>query len=40
MNYEFGCGDFEDDRSYDISPSAFKMQNKEHSRHNKHTKGQ
>ncbi|XP_063103077.1 TOG array regulator of axonemal microtubules protein 1 isoform X2 [Cavia porcellus] len=39
MNYEFGCGDFEDDRSYDISPSAFKMQNKEHSRHNKHTKG-
>ncbi|XP_060243546.1 TOG array regulator of axonemal microtubules protein 1 isoform X1 [Meriones unguiculatus] len=38
MNYGFGCGDFEDDRSHDISPSALKMQNKEHPR-NKHTKG-
>ncbi|XP_055451397.1 TOG array regulator of axonemal microtubules protein 1 isoform X3 [Psammomys obesus] len=38
MNYGFGCGDFEDDRSHDISPSALKMQNKEHPRH-KHTKG-
>ncbi|XP_077617411.1 TOG array regulator of axonemal microtubules protein 1 isoform X1 [Crocuta crocuta] len=37
MNYGFGCGDFEDDRSHDISPSAFKIQNKEHPRH-KHTK--
>ncbi|XP_062061196.1 TOG array regulator of axonemal microtubules protein 1 isoform X5 [Lepus europaeus] len=39
MNYGFGCGDFEDDRSHDISPSALKIQNKEHSRHSKHTKG-
>ncbi|XP_019665032.2 TOG array regulator of axonemal microtubules protein 1 isoform X3 [Ailuropoda melanoleuca] len=38
MNYGFGCGDFEDDRSHDISPSVFKIQNKEHPRH-KHTKG-
>ncbi|XP_005073555.1 TOG array regulator of axonemal microtubules protein 1 isoform X2 [Mesocricetus auratus] len=38
MNYGFGCGDFEDNRSHDISPSALKMQNKEHPRH-KHTKG-
>ncbi|XP_052041742.1 TOG array regulator of axonemal microtubules protein 1 isoform X3 [Apodemus sylvaticus] len=38
MNYGFGCGDFEDDRSHDISPSALKIQNKEHPRH-KHTKG-
>lgn len=39
MNYGFGCGDFEDDRSHDILPSALKIQNKEHSRHSKHTKG-
>ncbi|XP_029396398.1 TOG array regulator of axonemal microtubules protein 1 [Mus pahari] len=38
MNYGFGCGDFEDDRSHDISPSALKIQNKEHPRQ-KHTKG-
>ncbi|XP_010630924.1 TOG array regulator of axonemal microtubules protein 1 isoform X2 [Fukomys damarensis] len=38
MNYRFECGDFEDDRSHDISPSSFKTQNKEHPRH-KHTKG-
>ncbi|XP_049994767.1 TOG array regulator of axonemal microtubules protein 1 isoform X3 [Alexandromys fortis] len=38
MNYGFGCGDFEDDRSHDISPSALKIQNKEPPRH-KHTKG-
>ncbi|XP_036061640.1 TOG array regulator of axonemal microtubules protein 1 isoform X1 [Onychomys torridus] len=38
MNYGFGCGDFEDDRSHDISPSALKIQNKEHPRF-KHTKG-
>ncbi|XP_052594560.1 TOG array regulator of axonemal microtubules protein 1 isoform X2 [Peromyscus californicus insignis] len=38
MNYGFGCGDFEDDRSHDISPSALKIQNKEHPRY-KHTKG-
>ncbi|XP_053080394.1 TOG array regulator of axonemal microtubules protein 1 isoform X3 [Acinonyx jubatus] len=35
MNYGFGCGDFEDDRSHDISPSVFKIQNKEHPRHTK-----
>uniref|UniRef100_A0A9L0RT69 TOG array regulator of axonemal microtubules 1 n=1 Tax=Equus caballus TaxID=9796 RepID=A0A9L0RT69_HORSE len=39
MNYGFGCGDFEDDRSHDISPSVLKIQNKEHPRHSKHTKG-
>ncbi|XP_004835672.1 TOG array regulator of axonemal microtubules protein 1 isoform X1 [Heterocephalus glaber] len=39
MNYGFGCGDSEDDRSHDIPPSAFKTQNKEHPRHYKHTKG-
>ncbi|XP_066244226.1 TOG array regulator of axonemal microtubules protein 1 isoform X4 [Saccopteryx leptura] len=39
MNYGFGCGDFEDDRSHDISSSVLKIQNKEHPRHNKHTKG-
>ncbi|XP_054546114.1 TOG array regulator of axonemal microtubules protein 1 isoform X3 [Talpa occidentalis] len=38
MNYGFGCGDFDDDRSHDISPSVLKIQNKEHPRH-KHTKG-
>uniref|UniRef100_A0A8I3MGC3 TOG array regulator of axonemal microtubules protein 1 n=2 Tax=Canis lupus familiaris TaxID=9615 RepID=A0A8I3MGC3_CANLF len=38
MNYGFGCGDFEDDRSHDISPSVFKIQNKEHPRYYKHTK--
>lgn len=38
MNYGFGCGDFEDDRSHDISPSALKIQNKEPPRH-KHAKG-
>ncbi|XP_066133931.1 TOG array regulator of axonemal microtubules protein 1 isoform X4 [Saccopteryx bilineata] len=38
MNYGFGCGDFEDDRSHDISSSVLKIQNKEHPRH-KHTKG-
>lgn len=38
MNYRFGCGDFEEDRSHDISPSTLKIQNKEQSRH-KHTKG-
>lgn len=38
MNYGFGCGDFEDDRSHDISPSVFKIQNKEPPRHYKHTK--
>ncbi|XP_036109132.1 TOG array regulator of axonemal microtubules protein 1 isoform X4 [Molossus molossus] len=38
MNYGFGCGDFEDDRSHDISSSVLKIQNKEQSRH-KHTKG-
>ncbi|XP_029808051.1 TOG array regulator of axonemal microtubules protein 1 [Suricata suricatta] len=37
MNYGFGSGDFEDDMSHDISPSVFKIPNKEHSRH-KHTK--
>lgn len=37
MNYGFGCGDFEEDRSYDISPSTLKIQNKEQPRH-KHTK--
>lgn len=37
MNYGFGCGDFEEDRSHDISPSALKIQNKEQPRH-KHTK--
>ncbi|KAJ8778356.1 hypothetical protein J1605_013543 [Eschrichtius robustus] len=39
VNYGFGCGDFEDDRSHDISPSVLKIQNKEHPRHYKHTKG-
>uniref|UniRef100_A0A8B9WVG6 TOG array regulator of axonemal microtubules protein 1 n=1 Tax=Bos mutus grunniens TaxID=30521 RepID=A0A8B9WVG6_BOSMU len=39
MNYGFGCGDFEEDRSHDISPSALKIQNKEQPRHYKHTKG-
>ncbi|XP_045865137.1 TOG array regulator of axonemal microtubules protein 1 isoform X3 [Meles meles] len=39
INYGFGCGDFEDDRSHDISPSVFKIQNKEPPRHYKHTKG-
>uniref|UniRef100_H0WLX8 TOG array regulator of axonemal microtubules protein 1 n=1 Tax=Otolemur garnettii TaxID=30611 RepID=H0WLX8_OTOGA len=39
MNYRFGCGDFEDGRSHDISSSAVKIQNKEHPRHYKHTKG-
>ncbi|XP_027632449.1 TOG array regulator of axonemal microtubules protein 1 isoform X4 [Tupaia chinensis] len=39
MNYRFGCGDSEDDRSHDISPRALKIQNKEHPRHYKHTKG-
>ncbi|XP_012580097.1 PREDICTED: protein FAM179B isoform X2 [Condylura cristata] len=39
MNYGFGCGDFEDDRSHDISPSVLKIQNKEHPRHYKHGKG-
>ncbi|XP_057344470.1 TOG array regulator of axonemal microtubules protein 1 isoform X2 [Manis pentadactyla] len=39
MNYGFGCGDFEDDRSHDISPSVLKIQNKERPRHCKHTKG-
>ncbi|XP_019480339.1 PREDICTED: crescerin-1 isoform X2 [Hipposideros armiger] len=39
MNYGFGCGDFEDDRSHDISPSVLKSQNKEQPRHHKHTKG-
>ncbi|XP_053451323.1 TOG array regulator of axonemal microtubules protein 1 isoform X6 [Nycticebus coucang] len=39
MNYRFGCGDFEDGRSHDISSSAVKIQNKEHLRHYKHTKG-
>ncbi|XP_055274278.1 TOG array regulator of axonemal microtubules protein 1 isoform X2 [Moschus berezovskii] len=38
MNYGFGCGDFEEDRSHDISPSALKIQNKEQPRHYKHTK--
>ena len=38
MNSGFGCGDFEDNRSYDISSSVLKIQNKEHPRH-KHTKG-
>ncbi|KAF4018044.1 hypothetical protein G4228_009365 [Cervus hanglu yarkandensis] len=37
MNYGFGCGDFEEDRSHDISPSTLKIQNKEQPRH-KHTK--
>ncbi|KAB0369066.1 hypothetical protein FD755_019071 [Muntiacus reevesi] len=37
MNYGFGCGDFEEDRSHDILPSALKIQNKEKPRH-KHTK--
>ncbi|XP_023597750.1 TOG array regulator of axonemal microtubules protein 1 isoform X1 [Trichechus manatus latirostris] len=39
MNYGCGCGNFEDDKSYDISPSILKIQNKEHPRHYKHTKG-
>ncbi|TKC39148.1 hypothetical protein EI555_017055 [Monodon monoceros] len=39
VNYGFGCGDFEDDRSHDISPSVLKIQSKEHPRHYKHTKG-
>ncbi|XP_023579510.1 TOG array regulator of axonemal microtubules protein 1 [Octodon degus] len=39
MNYGFGNGDFEDDTSHDTSPSTFKIQHKEHSRHYKHTKG-
>ncbi|XP_061038473.1 TOG array regulator of axonemal microtubules protein 1 isoform X2 [Eubalaena glacialis] len=39
VNCGFGCGDFEDDRSHDISPSVLKIQNKEHPRHYKHTKG-
>ncbi|XP_060150759.1 TOG array regulator of axonemal microtubules protein 1 isoform X1 [Globicephala melas] len=39
VNYGFGCGDFEDDRPHDISPSVLKIQNKEHPRHYKHTKG-
>ncbi|XP_069883348.1 TOG array regulator of axonemal microtubules protein 1 isoform X2 [Dipodomys merriami] len=39
MNYGFGCGDFEDDRSHDISSSALKIQNKEYPRHYKHKKG-
>ncbi|XP_062945768.1 TOG array regulator of axonemal microtubules protein 1 [Cynocephalus volans] len=38
INYGFGCGDFEDDRSCGTSPSALKIQNKEHQRHYKHTK--
>ncbi|KAM8783079.1 TOG array regulator of axonemal microtubules protein 1 isoform 3-T3 [Rhynchonycteris naso] len=38
MNYGFGCGDFEDDRSHGISSSFLKIQNKKHPRH-KHTKG-
>ncbi|XP_047395585.1 TOG array regulator of axonemal microtubules protein 1 isoform X2 [Sciurus carolinensis] len=38
MNYGLICGDFEDDRSHDILPSALKIQNKENPRH-KHTKG-
>lgn len=38
MNSGFECGDFEDNRSYDISSSVSKIQNKEHTRH-KHTKG-
>ncbi|KAF6133422.1 TOG array regulator of axonemal microtubules 1 [Phyllostomus discolor] len=38
MNSGFGCGDFEDNRPYDISSSVLKIQNKEHPRH-KHTKG-
>ncbi|XP_076982982.1 TOG array regulator of axonemal microtubules protein 1 isoform X6 [Tamandua tetradactyla] len=39
MNYGYGCGDFEDDMSNDIIPSVLKIQNKEHPRHYKHTKG-
>ncbi|XP_036591205.1 TOG array regulator of axonemal microtubules protein 1 [Trichosurus vulpecula] len=39
MNYGYGCGDFEDDKLQDVSPSVFKMQNKEHLKHYKHTKG-
>ncbi|XP_008050510.1 TOG array regulator of axonemal microtubules protein 1, partial [Carlito syrichta] len=39
MNYEFACGDFEDDRSHGISSSALEVKNKEHPRHYKHTKG-
>lgn len=38
MNSGFGCGDFEDNRSYDISSSVLKIQNKDHPRH-KNTKG-
>ncbi|XP_037690845.1 TOG array regulator of axonemal microtubules protein 1 [Choloepus didactylus] len=38
MSYGYGC-DFEGDRSNDISPSVLKIQNKEQSRHSKHTKG-
>ncbi|XP_068947870.1 TOG array regulator of axonemal microtubules protein 1 isoform X3 [Petaurus breviceps papuanus] len=39
MNYGYGCGDFEDEKLQDVSPSVFKMQNKEHLKHYKHTKG-
>ncbi|XP_027700681.1 TOG array regulator of axonemal microtubules protein 1-like isoform X2 [Vombatus ursinus] len=39
MNYGYGCGDFEDDRSRDVSPTVFKIQNKEHLKHYKHAKG-
>ncbi|XP_055989619.1 TOG array regulator of axonemal microtubules protein 1 isoform X1 [Sorex fumeus] len=39
MNYGFGCGHLENDRSHDISASVSKIQNKEHPRHFKHTKG-
>ncbi|XP_056666750.1 TOG array regulator of axonemal microtubules protein 1 isoform X6 [Monodelphis domestica] len=39
LSYGYGCGDFEDDKLQDASPSAFKMQNKEHLKHYKHTKG-
>ncbi|XP_074091959.1 TOG array regulator of axonemal microtubules protein 1 isoform X2 [Macrotis lagotis] len=39
MNYGYGCGDFEDDKLQDVSLSVFKMQNKEHLKHYKHTKG-
>ncbi|XP_049755169.1 TOG array regulator of axonemal microtubules protein 1 isoform X3 [Elephas maximus indicus] len=39
MNYGYGCGSFEDDKSYDVSPSILKIQNKEHPKHYKHPKG-
>ncbi|KAM9066069.1 TOG array regulator of axonemal microtubules protein 1 isoform 4-T4 [Sarcophilus harrisii] len=39
MNYGYDCGDFEDDKLQDVSPSIFKLQNKEHLKHYKHTKG-